>query len=98
MLENRREVYEKWEQRVTSEAWREGWREGRREVRREERVHLILTALKMRGLKVTRLQRKTIRECSNLTQLRAWFQAALTTPDVDSLLRVSSSRRRVAAA
>lgn len=89
MLENWREVYAKWEQKVTSEA--------RRAVRREERVHAILTVLKMRGFKVTRMQRKTIRECSNLTQLQAWLWAAATTADVDSLFRVSSSRRRVAA-
>lgn len=97
MLENWREIYAKWEQKVTSEGRREARLEGRREARREEKAHAIMTVLEARGFEVTRTQRKTLRECSNLTQLEAWFQAAFTTPDVDSLFRVSSSRRRVAA-
>ncbi len=83
MLENWREIYAKWERKVTSEG------------RREEKARAIVTVLKARGFEVTKTQRKTIGECTSLTQLQAWLQAAVTTPDVDSLFRVSSTRRRV---
>ena len=88
MLENWREIYAKWERKVTSE--------GRREARLEEKARDIVTVLKARGFEVTKTQRKTIGECTSLTQLQAWLQAAVTTPDVDSLFRVSSTRRRAA--
>jgi len=83
MLENWREIYAKWERKVTSEG------------RREEKARAIVTVLKARGFEVTKTQRKTIGECSSLAQLEAWLRAAATTTDVDSLFRVSSTRRRV---
>ncbi|HRI68602.1 MAG TPA: hypothetical protein PK156_30450 [Polyangium sp.] len=85
MLENWREIYANWERKV------------KREGRREEKAHAIVTVLEARGLEVTNTQRKTLRECSNLTQLEAWLRAAVTTPDVDSLFQVSRTRRRAAA-
>lgn len=85
MLENWREIYAKWERKVT------------RDGRREEKAHAIVTVLEARGFEVTKTQRKTLRACSNLTQLEAWLRAAVTTPDVDSLFRMSNGRRRIAA-
>jgi hypothetical protein len=84
MLENWREIYARWERKVT------------REGRREEKAHAVMTVLEARGLKVTDQQRKKVTECSSLAQLEAWLRAAVTAPDVDAVFVATRGRRRVA--
>jgi hypothetical protein len=68
------------EERADLEAKRA--REAMQQVR-EAKAEAVLAA---RGLKVSRAQVVTIRGCEELTTLDCWFQGALTTPSVTTLL------------
>lgn len=84
MLENWREIYARWERKV------------KREEHLQTKALDVVTVLEARGLEVTEKQRQKVLECSNLAQLEAWLRAAVTVPDVDTMLQVHRARRRAA--
>jgi hypothetical protein len=60
------------------EAQAEGRAEGRTEGRTEAKVEDVLTALELRGVRLTQADRERISTCADLDLLDVWFRNALT--------------------
>jgi hypothetical protein len=63
----------------------EGKTEGRAEGRAEELVSAIMKTLAARGIQVDKKRTEQVQSCTDLDQLNAWFDAALTAKTADDV-------------
>ena len=91
------QVYNRLEKKLRAEGKAEGkvegLREGEAKGKAEGKAEALLMLLSGRGLRVTSAQEARVRACTDLGQLDAWFQAALTTTSVAALLAPPARRQ-----